>query len=132
MDALAPIAARGAPTLTDLKRDFGPAAREALAAVGQQKATGFFEKLFARMGNMISVRPAEPRGGDSVRAVISRAENSLFEEDVNAALQNLQALPASAQNAFGDWSARAQDLATARAALADIHAFVVADKPVTQ
>lgn len=124
VDALRAHAAQGAPTLLTLKAGFPEAAREALAAAGQSRATGFWSRLLARAQSLVSVRPAEPTAGDSARAVMSRAEAAVVREDMAAAVDELAALPAPAQAAMGDWLEGAKARAETTAAVDQLKGLI--------
>lgn len=126
---LAKTAATGAPTQARLKEDFGPAARKALAAAGQDRASGFFGNLSARAKSVISVRPADPRSGDSPRAIMSRAEAALEANDLALTVTTLKSLPEAAQREMAQWIAAAHTRAEADTALDDLNALLAASLP---
>jgi hypothetical protein len=105
----------GAPTVNMLQQEFGAVARKALSTSGREEATGFFGKLSARAGGLISVRPAEPTAGAGVQAIISRAEDHIEKGEISAGVSELEALPESARVAMGKWL----ELAAARANVDD-------------
>ena len=119
----------GVATKADLKKRFGPAARDALAAAGQEKANGFFGNLSARAKSVISIRPAEPMAGDSPRAIISRAENAVETGNFTLALTHLADLPASGREAMVGWIAAAQARAEAAAAIDDLNNLLAVQSP---
>jgi hypothetical protein len=104
----------GVPTLSALQESFGAAARASLAAAGVEKHGA----IAARLMGLVSVRPAEPAAGDSVAAIISRAEDAVSQNDIARALDELEALPAPARDAMSAWLEQAQARAEAETAAA--------------
>ena len=98
-------AASGVEPKLALKSRFGEAARLALAAAAQSEANGMMGNLTARAISLVSVRPADPRAGDSPGAVMSRAEDAVERDDFALALAQLEALPPPARDAMEDWIA---------------------------
>ena len=94
----------GVPSLDALRRDFAPAAREALQAAPSED--GRVGSFFRRQ---LGVRSLEAREGEEVDAILSRAEDALARGDVEAALAELEALPPEARAPVAGWIARAED-----------------------
>ena len=67
-----------------------------------------------------SGRVVEPREGDDVDAILSRAEAALRGGDIDSALAELGALPAVAAEKLTDWRARAEARAAALAGAAEL------------
>lgn len=103
LDALAPYAEEGAPSLDAVRRRFDEAIREGLAEAGRAQAEGPVERLAAQAASLISIRPAAPREGDTPRAVVSRAERALEQGRIREAIDEMRALPEPAQAAMADW-----------------------------
>lgn len=110
----------GVATLETLKIEFADAARAAIAAEDATRANGALSTLAAKAKNLISMRPAAPRSGDHAAAIISRAENALMRNDLDAAIDELSNLSAAAKEAMADWMARAQTRANALSAAAQL------------
>lgn len=119
---LAPHAHSGVPTDTALRESFGAAARQALAAAGQEEAGDGVSGVIARAKSLVSVRPAAPQAGDSPRAIISRAEHAVDEGDLTYALNELDSLPASAKAAMAEWVKNAQANNDAQLVLGELSA----------
>ena len=107
VERLKPIAPEGAPTLSVLKTEFPAIAISALAVAGRENAEGLVGAFMARIQSLVSVRPARPQAGESPRAVISRAESYLSNDDLSQAINELSALEGGAGEAFADWLAKA-------------------------
>lgn len=112
-------AQNGIPTITTLRNNFDAAARRAVSAAAQEKAGGGVAGLMARAKNLVSVRPAEPRVGDSAGAILSRAEAALDDGDVAYAVREVENLSEAAQESMASWindaRARANAAATIKA-----------------
>ncbi|MEM9495807.1 MAG: mitofilin family membrane protein [Pseudomonadota bacterium] len=125
MDALRARAREGAPTIAALKKTFTGAAVEALSAAGRENATTFLGKGMAQLKSFISVRPATPQPGDTARAIISRAEAALNNDDIAGAVAELGALTGEARKAMDAWLGEAAAHARIRAYVDAINAALV-------
>ena len=118
-EALAAPAGDGVAALGDLQDDFPPLARDALRQVrAEQGNTGVGDAL----QNLFNARSVTPRQGDDADAVLSRAEAALDAGNLDTALTELEALPASAAEVMSGWISRAEtrrDALAAASALAD-------------
>ena len=107
--ALAENAEAGVPTLQALQRDYPAAARRALAStevIPEDASAG--ERLTAFLKRRTGARSLSPKEGDSPDAVLSRAEASLGEGDLETALNELEALPPEGRAAMSDWLEQAE------------------------
>ena len=129
LEVLRRYAANGLEPKLALKERFGEAARLALAAAAQEDAHDMRGRLAARAKSLISVRPAEPRPGDSPGAVISRAENAVERDAFALALAELEDLPPPARAAMEDWTAAVRAREDALAAFDAIHALTLSRLP---
>lgn len=108
-DALASIAADGVMTLQVLSQEYADVARAALAAAraemdqgqGMAKVTNFLK-------NQFNARSVVPKSGDDPDAILSRAEQSLRDGDLAAAMDEISKLGPEAQAKMSDWIAAAQ------------------------
>ena len=92
----------GVATVAQLQRSFEGHAREALkASNAQSHGEG---GILSLLSSLIQVRPLTPQEGDDAAATLSRAESSLMDGDLRAALMTLATLPDSAQEALADWT----------------------------
>ncbi len=106
---LRPLAETGAPTRAALAAEFPDvAARAARAAHAPKPNASFLARAFAALGSLITVRRVDDFGGNSPDAILTRAERSVDNGDIEGALQQLRALPPGAQAATADWRDRAQ------------------------
>ena len=104
----------GASTLATLQDSFGEYARaanaEARAAGDAGEDAGRFT-AFVR--SQLDVRSTAPREGNSVDAILSRAEAALRAGRLNDTLAEIATLPESARAAMSDWTAAAEARAAA-------------------
>ena len=121
--ALTATAEAGVPTLNSLQRDFPDVARAALATatVVPQDASAT-DRLTAFLKRQTNARSLAPKEGDSVDAVLSRAEAKVSDGDLPGSLKELSTLPEEAKNVLGPWIADAQSRLDALAALSEISA----------
>ena len=113
LSQLRSFADQGLPSDDALRADFEEAAREALAGDMRDSAEGIIETFLANLAGLFTVRPVGDVEGDSVGAVIARAEQRLEDGDFNAATSELSQLDGSAETAFADWVAAAEAKAIA-------------------
>lgn len=109
-EVLSAKAESGVATLSALQASFPDAARSALAAARSSETApengsvgigGFLQK-------QLGVRSLEPREGNSVDAILSRAEAAVRGGDLDAALSEIGALPDGARTELEAWAADAQ------------------------
>ena len=108
------------PSVKKLADEFAPAARDAIAAAHRDAAKNPWQKLGARFGNLISVRPAAPVAGDSVEAIISRAEAQVEAGNVGTGVAELKTLPDSAREAMSPWMQQAASRVAVNEAIASL------------
>ena len=118
---LAAAALEGVATLSELQDSFPDAARAALAAARDAGEDGSAVTNFIGfLRQQFEVRSVEPREGDDVDAILSRAEAALRGGEIDGALAELGALPAIAAEKLADWRARAEARAGALAGAAEL------------
>ncbi|MEO1658198.1 MAG: hypothetical protein AAFR65_10775 [Pseudomonadota bacterium] len=125
---LRPYADQGLPSNDAMRASFDEAAREALAGAKRDSADGALDKFFANLAGLFTVRPVGEVEGDSVGAVIARAEHRLEGGDLGAATQELSQLEGSAETAFADWVAVAEAKAIASRGLRALEQQVTAPR----
>ncbi|MEM9284319.1 MAG: mitofilin family membrane protein [Pseudomonadota bacterium] len=125
---LRPFADQGLPSDDAMRASFDQAARAALAGNKRDAADSALEKFVANLTGLFTVRPVGDVEGDSVGAVIARAEQRLEGGDLGAATQELAQLDGSAETAFADWVAAAQAKAIASRGLRALEQQVTAPR----
>jgi hypothetical protein len=101
--ALAPLAARGAPsraTLAASLPDFAAAA--VVAAREPARDAGLLTKFWALIGRVVIVRKVDP-AGPGVDGLLARAQDEASVGDLEDAVQTLQRLPSVARAQLADW-----------------------------
>ncbi|MGB1087432.1 MAG: COG4223 family protein [Alphaproteobacteria bacterium] len=109
---LAPLhehAPHGVETLTTLSQQFEGLARTAMKVDAMPADAPWYEKLWARLKSIVTVRPVGEVAGNSTGAIISRAEAQLARGDLESAVGTLGALDGAAALTFDKWVQRAQD-----------------------
>jgi hypothetical protein len=102
-------AANGVATLAELQESFAPIARETLAVSRAEGVAGEDGGSFGGfLRNMFDVRSVEPREGDDVDAILSRAENAVRTGRISDALAEIDALPDLAQSTMITWTRQAK------------------------
>lgn len=120
-DALANPAAGGVATVDSLQEQFPTAARSALrVALQDEPADSMVDRFQNFIRAQIGARSTVPREGDDPDAILSRAAAHVEAENIDAALIEIEALPASAQQAMQPWLDQAKARVAAEAALPDL------------
>ncbi len=120
--ALARFTALAPPTEPALRLGFEEAARAARAASEPaREGQGVVDGALARLSGLVTVRRGEEvLFGDAAAAEIERARRALEAGDLEASLRHLARLSAPAREAMAGWTAQAEALAAARAALREL------------
>ena len=118
VEALAPIADAGVPTLVALQDSFPEAAREALR-IARDLSTedGWGDRLVDFLASQTGARSLTPQEGTTPDAILSRAEFALSDGRVADALTELDPLDPAVKAPLEDWIAQAQAHLAATAAL---------------
>ena len=106
--ALAPIAARGAPTQATLAQLFPSMAARALAAENNGKATSWLGRLWANIGNIIVVRRIGDVAGADSESILARAGTRLNNGDLDGAVREMTGLKGAARSAAQGWMSDAE------------------------
>lgn len=128
--ALLPLATHaktGVPTLAMLRDDFAAMASTVVARAHAGDG-GWLDKLAARIGALVRVRRTDGAGGNSVDALVARAEKQLAAGDLAAAiaaLEGIKSLSPEAAAVAAPWLARAKMRVSAERALAALHIHAV-------
>lgn len=107
-------AAAGVATMAQLRADFPDYARDALNAT---RDNGDTSSVMSFLKNQLGARSLTPREGDDPDAILSRAEDALRKGQLQAALDELEALPEAAQVEIEPWLTQAVARAKAIAGL---------------
>lgn len=107
-EAIASNAANGVATLTSLQNRFSEAAARAIVADQVGDGESWMDGALRRVGSLVSVRRTGDLEGDSVEAMLARAEQKLQGNDLTAALAELGGLDAAPAKAMQDWLADAR------------------------
>jgi hypothetical protein len=112
--ALARLAPVGAPSRTALAASFPDYAARAASAArspnsqgGGEKA-GLGDRIFYELSRVVTLRRVGDLPGDSVDAVLARAERQVADGDLDRALRTLDRLPPPARDAIAPWRGRAE------------------------
>lgn len=96
----------GVPTMTELRQTFPEHARDALAAAPaeSESADDGLGRVAAFLRRQTNARSLAPRDGNDTDAILSRAEKAVNDGDLEAALEELQALPEPAAQTMQPWT----------------------------
>ena len=106
--SLAPLessAAKGLPTMADLRRSFAQLAPK--LAHEPKSESGYLARLMSSASRLVEIRPVGEVAGTSAGAVVARIETRLANNDLAAALNEAGQLPPSAKAQAADWIAAA-------------------------
>ncbi|MGI9499356.1 MAG: mitofilin family membrane protein [Geminicoccaceae bacterium] len=119
LSVLEPMAVDGVPALVELKREFGQmASRVLLAEEGDRSIT---DQVSDNVFGIFKMRPAGAEAeGIGSRAVLSRAQANLSNDDLDGAIAELSDLEGAASEAASAWVERAKGRLSAEAAVVDL------------
>ena len=104
------LAEEGVQTYQELRDSFAEAARSALnAARDEINESEGFTGIGNYLRKQFQARSVTPKTGDDADAVLSRAEQALRENDLNGALNELDALPDAARDQMQPWIDQARE-----------------------
>lgn len=121
VSAVRPFANTGVPSVTSLADEFQAARRDAMKRSNLEDAKGPLSIMIANIKNLVSVRPAGPQQGDSIVAIISRAEANLEAGDIAEAVNETSSLDGEALDAFSGWLSKAQNTSVAMEAIREMN-----------
>ncbi|HEY1753560.1 MAG TPA: hypothetical protein VGG29_20045 [Caulobacteraceae bacterium] len=102
--ALAPLAARGAPSRAALAETLPALASQAAAAAHTPgKGAGFVDRVLAMFSRVVIVRNVDPAAG-GVDGALARAERAADAGDLEGAVRDVQALPPRARPPLAEWT----------------------------
>ena len=109
LSALVRLAETGAPSRAALAASFPDyAARAARAARAPADGAGLVAQVAYELSRVVTLRRVGDVPGDSVDALLARAERQVEDGDLDHALRTLDRLPAKARDALGGWRSRAE------------------------
>jgi len=121
LTALARLAEAGAPSRAALAADFPQYAAHAVSAArAPGEGAGLGARIAYALSRVVSLRQVGDVTGDSVDAVLARAERQVADGDLDRALHSLDSLPPAAREALAPWRLRAE-----RRAAIDLNARAV-------
>jgi len=127
-EALSAVATTGTATPQSLLRGLGAPFRNAVEIdIRERSDGGLFANASARIRSIFMGRPKGAREGESVEAVLSRAEAAIRADDLDAALVEIDGLPIPARTALGDWLTALRGRAAAMSAASEYVAALGAD-----
>ena len=109
LEALARLAQAGAPSRTALAASFPEyAARAARAARAPGDKAALGDRIVYELSRIVTLRRVGDVPGDSVDALLARAERQVEDGDLDRALHSLDRLPPAARDALAPWRSRAE------------------------
>ncbi len=125
---LEPLAAKGVPSIIELRASFPAVAREVSRVHADWTGEDWVDKALSRVTSLVSVRRT---GEDAVAdqgtdGAIAQAEAALVLGDVAAATKALEGLEGPSANAAAPWLAQAQERLSAEAALGQLRQGAIA------
>ncbi len=107
-DGLQAVAENGVPTQADIQQAYPDAARAALSkGIREEAGDDTQSRISLFFKDQLGARSLTPQEGNSVDAILSRAEAAVKAEDLAGALNEIENLPDVAKAEFADWQASA-------------------------
>jgi hypothetical protein len=122
--ALKAYATGGVARRDALSAEFQDAASAAMSATAAQ-TDGFLDRLIANARRIVRIRPTGEVEGDTVGAILARAETRLAAGDLAAAVEELASLDPAAKAAMAGWLERARARLQAERLLAALNEEVL-------
>lgn len=110
---LAPFAAAGLPAIETLGKQFSELVPKILS--GPEPNGNFFERLTTNASRLVQVRPVGEPAGNSVGAILARAETKLANRDLRGAIAEVESLPEAEKAMAVQWLAAARQRRDAEA-----------------
>ncbi len=126
LTALQPHRETGIKTPEALEKAFTPLAKAAIKAEQGKGDDSFASRLWTEAKSVVRIRPTGEVSGDTLEAVLARAETRLRAKDVGAAAREAETLKGEAAVILQPWLADAKARADADAALDAIEAKLLA------
>ncbi len=108
VDALEAYADQGLPSTQVLENRFRGVASDIAKAYRTDENVGVLDKLWSNVLATVTVRPTGDIQGNSVLAILARAETRLAEDNLQGSVAELRKLDGPAAEAASDWMALAQ------------------------
>ena len=121
---LASQAATGAPTLAQLRQRFETVAPEIVRAGIADASGDWLERTTNRLASLITIRRVGEVSGDSVEAIVARAETRLGYGDLAAAVKQLETLTGAPARAADGWLEAARQRLAAQSAADKLQARI--------
>jgi hypothetical protein len=118
LSALAPLAAKGLPTVADLERQFSELVPDLLRR--PESSGNFFERLVTNATRLVEVRQVGEPEGTHPSAIVARAETKLARGDLTGAINEAETLPEPAKSRAARWIAAAKQRSDAESLVAKI------------
>lgn len=128
-DLVGPVAAyasHGVRPVSQLASDFPQVARDAMRAAGRGSGS-WWDRLWASITGLFLIRSQQPRAGDSIDAVLSRAEAAVRARNLQEAVGELSHLQGPAAAAVAAWRAQAEARLTLDSLLTKLSARILAE-----
>jgi hypothetical protein len=126
LDALAPRADSGLPTLASLRATFEREIATVDLAEPIPEGTSVMDRLVRSARGLVDVRPAHPTEGADPTAVVARIRAALEADDLKTALSERESLPDAAKAATADFARDAEARQSADDLVAKLRAEALA------
>ena len=104
---LQPLADGGVPTQASLRRRFDDVVRQVTAAAKGRTGDGWMDRVVDQVGSLVTVRRTDMATGESIDAIVTRAQAHLAAGDLAAAVQEMRSLPEQVRQTAEPWLADA-------------------------
>lgn len=126
VEALAPQAATGLPTLADLQTGFEAAIGSVALSTPIPENTGTIDRLLRSAQGLVQVRPAHPTAGSDPEAIVARIRGALAAGDLKTALAEWNTLPDAIKTPTADWAKAADARLKAEDLVAEVRTAALA------
>ncbi|WP_415234905.1 uroporphyrinogen-III synthase [Sneathiella sp.] len=109
LTALLPVAARGATPLSVLKDEFRNLANEIVQAERLPASDTWYGKTLHNLATLVKFRRVDDLEGESVDAIVAKAENALNDNNLGQAIDALNKLSGAPSDVAAGWLSRAEE-----------------------
>jgi len=124
---LRPLAQSGIATNAMLIAEFSAVVRRVVSAHRTSQDQGWFARIWARLTQLVSFRRTGDIEGDTVDAILARAELRVGEGNLSAAVDEMTSLPELARAPATDWIDQATGRVALNGLIADLSVEVIGE-----
>jgi len=108
LENLGAVAKTGAPTLENLKEEFAVLAQDITQASRLPDSETWYGKTLHNLASLVKFRRVDDTEGDSVDALVAKAEQALEKQDLKGAIESVSGLQGAPADVAASWLEKAK------------------------